>query len=142
MIPFLLAAVGGYLIGQSRRDEQYAKGGMTRKGGKVFEVDGKKFYYHKDGLVYDDKHILYGGRYSNLDEAYLSVKRNESLNKGTSRMDYGGMMADGGEIKAIRNKDADYFVNEDYEIDEELDDVILTSDGFSRVWAVPRRKVC
>jgi hypothetical protein len=99
MIPYLLAAVGGYLIGQSRKDEQYARGGMTRKGGKVFEVDGKKFYYHKDGLVYDDKHILYGGRYSNLDEAYLSVKRNESLNKGTSRMDYGGMMADGGEVK-------------------------------------------
>ena len=32
--------------------------------------------------------------------------------------------------------------NEDYEVDEELDDVISTSDGFSRVWAVPRRKVC
>jgi len=32
MIPFLLAAVGGYLIGQARKDEQYAKGGVLEHG--------------------------------------------------------------------------------------------------------------
>jgi hypothetical protein len=44
MIPYILAAVGGYLIAQSRKDQQYAdggmdddyaKGGMTAKGGSV-----------------------------------------------------------------------------------------------------------
>ena len=35
MIPFLLAAVGGYLIGQSRKDEQYADGGMMADGAKI-----------------------------------------------------------------------------------------------------------
>jgi hypothetical protein len=43
MIPYLLAAVGGYLIGQSRKDEQFADGGMMAKGG----VEKSKLYYHK-----------------------------------------------------------------------------------------------
>lgn len=29
MIPYILAAVGGYLIGQSRKDEKFTHGGMT-----------------------------------------------------------------------------------------------------------------
>jgi hypothetical protein len=33
MIPYILAAVGGYLIAQSRKDSQYADGGMMAKGG-------------------------------------------------------------------------------------------------------------
>jgi len=32
MIPYILAAVGGYLIGQSRKDQQYADGGMMKDG--------------------------------------------------------------------------------------------------------------
>jgi hypothetical protein len=36
MIPYLLAAVGGYLIGQSRKDEQFADGGMMADGGIVY----------------------------------------------------------------------------------------------------------
>jgi len=43
MIPYILAAVGGYLIAQSRKDSQYADGGMTAKGG----VEKSKLYYHK-----------------------------------------------------------------------------------------------
>jgi hypothetical protein len=43
MIPYLLAALGGYLIGQSRKDEQFADGGMTAKGG----VKRIKLYHHK-----------------------------------------------------------------------------------------------
>jgi hypothetical protein len=42
MIPYILAAVGGYLIAQSRKDSQYADGGMTAKGGEK-----SKLYYHK-----------------------------------------------------------------------------------------------
>ena len=33
MIPYILAAVGGYLIGDSLKGKQYAKGGMMAKGG-------------------------------------------------------------------------------------------------------------
>ncbi len=43
MIPYILAAVGGYLIAQSRKEQQYADGGMTAKGG----VKKIKLYYHK-----------------------------------------------------------------------------------------------
>ena len=37
MIPYLLAAVGGYLIGQSRKEDVFADGGMMARGG-IFEV--------------------------------------------------------------------------------------------------------
>ena len=33
MIPYILAAVGGYLIGDSMKAQQYADGGMMAKGG-------------------------------------------------------------------------------------------------------------
>jgi uncharacterized protein YjhX (UPF0386 family) len=35
MIPYLLAAVGGYLIGQSRKQDVFADGGMMAKGGGI-----------------------------------------------------------------------------------------------------------
>ena len=37
MIPYLLAALGGYLIGQSRKEDVFADGGMMARGG-IFEV--------------------------------------------------------------------------------------------------------
>jgi len=43
MIPFLLAALGGYLIGQSRRDEQYARGGDIKRPKPIeLVLKGKK----------------------------------------------------------------------------------------------------
>jgi hypothetical protein len=33
MLPYILAAVGGYLIGDSLKGKQYARGGMMEKGG-------------------------------------------------------------------------------------------------------------
>ena len=36
MIPYILAAVGGYLIGDSLKGKQYAERGMMAKGGRVY----------------------------------------------------------------------------------------------------------
>lgn len=77
-----------------------ADGGMMARGGEVFEVEGKKFYLKKDGLVYDEKGRVYGGKYKNKDEAYLSVKRNEMLLQNSSSSEDYLMMADGGELPA------------------------------------------
>jgi hypothetical protein len=75
-----------------------AKGGMTRKGGQPFEVNGRKFFYFKDdGNVYDTSHRLYAGSYDSLELAKKSLDKNfESIKKGNFYAD-GGMMADGGE---------------------------------------------
>jgi hypothetical protein len=35
MLPYILAVVGGYLIGDSMKGKQYADGGMMAKGGNV-----------------------------------------------------------------------------------------------------------
>ena len=42
MIPYLLAAVGGYLIGQSQKDQQFVDGGMMADGGKI-KFEGKEY---------------------------------------------------------------------------------------------------
>jgi hypothetical protein len=47
MIPYILAAIGGYLIGDSMKGKQYANGGMMAGGGKV----GKMLYKEGD-IVY------------------------------------------------------------------------------------------
>ena len=55
MIPYLLAAVGGYLIGQSRKDEQYADGGRIKSYEKVEGTDYElkiEIYYKKGGMNY------------------------------------------------------------------------------------------
>ena len=74
-----------------------AKGGMTRKGGQSFEVNSRKFFYHKDdGNVYDSNHRLYAGSYDTLEQAKKSLEKNfEDIKKGTFFKD-GGMMAKGG----------------------------------------------
>lgn len=48
MIPYIIAAVGGYLIGQSRKDEQYAKGGMAK-----VQPEWSVTITSKDGDTYD-----------------------------------------------------------------------------------------
>jgi hypothetical protein len=80
--------------------EKMAKGGMTRKGGQPFEVEGRKFFYHKDdGNVYDSNHRLYAGSYSSLELAKKSLEKNfENIKTGNFYKD-GGYMAKGGEFK-------------------------------------------
>jgi hypothetical protein len=80
-------------------ESKMAKGGMTRKGGQPFEVEGRKFFYHKDdGNVYDSNHRLYAGSYSSLELAKKSLEKNfENIKTGNFYKD-GGYMAKGGEI--------------------------------------------
>ena len=71
-----------------------AKGGMTRKGGQPFEVEGRKFFYHKDdGNVYDSNHRLYAGSYSSLELA------KKSLEKNFENIKTGNFYKDGGKVK-------------------------------------------
>lgn len=53
MIPYLLAAVGGYFIGQSRKDKQFADGGTVSYAdwGKMDSTDKIK-YIKENGEVY------------------------------------------------------------------------------------------
>jgi len=76
MLPYILAAVGGYLIGQSRKDEQYADGGMV----DYEKVEGTpytlkiKVYYDKGGMNYFSGKAEKRGYYLSVSP----VKRNVS----------------------------------------------------------------
>ena len=56
MIPFLLAAVGGYLIGDSMKNQSFADGGMA-KGGKPkvihTQFEEEEFEYAEGGMMAD-----------------------------------------------------------------------------------------
>jgi hypothetical protein len=76
-------------------------GGMTRKGGQPFLVNGRKFFYYNDGNIYDSNHRLYAGSYDSLELAKKSLEKNfESIKKGNFYAD-GGMMAKGGRVELI-----------------------------------------
>lgn len=108
MIPYILAAVGGYLIGQSRKDEQYVydsqKPQKMAKGGAVKRFvemrNGKPVYALKDAIF----HVSYGK--INDKGAVEST--------GTARV-----YRDNTGLKRINDykKDKDYYV-----VDERLDD--------------------
>jgi hypothetical protein len=61
MLPYILAAVGGYLIGQSRKEEQFADGGEVSKikfQGKEYESkvhNGYVFATEELGEAIQDK---------------------------------------------------------------------------------------
>ena len=73
MLPYILAAVGGYLIGDSLKGKQYAERGYLERGGKVYSdkeileiVDEDEKYFGKltpeqikkiedSGFDYDDE---------------------------------------------------------------------------------------
>jgi hypothetical protein len=75
-------------------DDKMADGGMTRKGGQPFEVESRKFFYHKDdGNVYDSNHRLYAGSYSSLELA------KKSLEKNFENIKTGNFYKDGGKVK-------------------------------------------
>jgi len=118
---------------QPMKPGMMAKGGMSEKPIPAIIDDygniksekklQKDLEYLKE--AYEDKLITkdeYNKQYNEIKEQikFLQTKENGGMAKGgMSKKSYGfGKMADGGEIKAIRNKDADYFVNEDYEIDD------------------------
>ena len=120
MIPYLLAAVGGYLIGQSRKDEQYADGGMMADGGgvgyenwqmvvvsKELQKDGGR--YHKDRFLVSARNIeeakeiatkLWNKEFGDTDLSIVNVM-SESLYRLKYIDQYadGGMMAKGGKVK-------------------------------------------
>jgi len=66
MIPFILAAVGGYLIGDSMKDSQtFADGGEVRKFSKKGKLDlNKVSNVVVEGIDYDD--------YPDFSDAYIS----------------------------------------------------------------------
>jgi len=104
MIPYLLAAVGGYLIGQSRKEDVFADGGMIfKKGERVLLKDGggqRIATIVEDG--YDSKNrvrVRPEGFPMDLsipmEEKYSDDKRLYIIRK----MADGGMMAEGGQTK-------------------------------------------
>ena len=106
MIPYLLAAVGGYLIGQSRKQDVFADGGMIfKKGERVLLKDGggqRIATIVQDG--YDSKNrvrVRPEGFPMDLsipmEEKYSDDKRLYIIRK----MAEGGEMAKGGEIADI-----------------------------------------
>jgi hypothetical protein len=117
--------------------QEMAKGGMTRKGGQPFEVEGRKFFYHKDdGNVYDSNHRLYAGSYSSLELAKKSLEKNfENIKTGNFYKD-GGYMASGSVIPKgarVNMKIKDWYIK-NYptdELGEEINDT-MTFKGF---WA-------
>jgi hypothetical protein len=139
MIPFLLAAVGGYLIGQSRRDEQYAKGGMADGGGvgyenwqmvvvsKELQKDGGR--YHKDRFLVSARNIeeakeiatkLWNKEFGDTDLSIVNVM-SESLYRLKYIDQYadGGMMAKGGGVYSL-----DYFKNKLEELDPDGNTIV------------------
>jgi hypothetical protein len=123
MIPYILAAVGGYLIGDSLKAEQYAEGGM--EGGKTKSNDLKYFE------IYDDN----TGKTLNI-QAY-SFEEAEEIASTIEFDDWmdgeeivyqfkfaegGMMMAKGGEIKVgnkVKYKNAKYHATVTEVIDRE-----------------------
>jgi hypothetical protein len=106
MIPFLLAALGGYLIGQSRRDEQYAKGGDIKRPkpielvlkGKKTGVKGFNFVvYNLNGKDYALVTPIKGEQFVD-DYPTKTGKWRKPVFKDGGMMDDGGMMAEGGSI--------------------------------------------
>jgi hypothetical protein len=107
MIPFLLAAVGGYLIGDSMKDIQiFADGGMTGKL-KNYTVTG--IYYWFDKYANYDEVVFYEKvkAISKYAAEYEAIKKIMQENEGhiiESEIDIvdvveEGIMAKGGKIK-------------------------------------------
>ena len=90
-------------MGLKAKGGKMAKGGMTRKGGQSFEVNSRKFFYHKDdGNVYDSNHRLYAGSYDTLEQAKKSLEKNfEDIKKGTFFKE-GGKVKFADKVKAVQ----------------------------------------
>lgn len=56
MIPYILAVVGGYLIGDSLKGKQYAEGGMMAKDGEIEKRLKFVNDYYKSEVEYAKKH--------------------------------------------------------------------------------------
>lgn len=138
MIPYILIAVGGYLIGQSRKDEKFAfakGGGISKEWSEIKFKKGEEYLIDKNG---EQKHIILmkdaiSGRFINF--VTLDKKRNRIYGEPTL-MDYdvfeksiikkfadGGMMADGGQLTSFEKKIKDALKEENkwHFIDEEVD---------------------
>jgi len=127
MIPFLLAAVGGYLIGQSRRDEQYARGGDIKRPkpielvlkGKKTGVKGFNFVvYNLNGKDYALVTPMKGEQFVD-DYPTKTGKWRKPVFKDGGMMDDGGMMAKGGGVYSL-----DYFKNKLEELDPDGNTIV------------------
>lgn len=89
MIPFLLAAVGGYLIGQSRKDQQFADGGELSKESKWFDRLRTYEREHLSKKYPDDN-------FKSVDEWVKFVYEKEKKKKSSSeKMAQGGVLEHG-----------------------------------------------
>ena len=88
MIPFILAAVGGYLIGDSMKSKKFAKGGMTEHGLKSGDKIIDRTYFDENTI-----NVINDGKYAAV-----------NLDKG-ERME--GIYANGGEIEKAAKFRAD-----------------------------------
>jgi hypothetical protein len=117
MLPYILAAVGGYLIGDSMKADQYADGGMMADGGEIKVGDKVKYKnakYHATIIeIVDDVEIPYAEiAYSDgsVKKAYLEDLQKVALGVANEYvnpkyMSDGGMMAaDGGQVYKLGDK--------------------------------------
>jgi hypothetical protein len=113
MLPFLLAAVGGYLIGEGTKDKQILEeGGMMEKGGEVWTmgeyqtIEDWKSIVKPDGTKKTESAEGYPIRKNGVNVYLVKSKKEaiEMVKRKNSKMADGGMMAEGGEVKVIQTK--------------------------------------
>jgi hypothetical protein len=89
MLPYILAAVGGYLIGDSLKGKQFAEGGYMAKGGVVGTYELIPFISigNKDYVTpkYDGR-IIFEGTKDNAIEKANSMLSNEILRVEVSKV--------------------------------------------------------
>ena len=91
MIPYILAAVGGYLIGQSRKDQQFADGGGVKDGDSiellyniVKKANRKNWEYSWKGIYsVGEGYILYGSDAAAIQLPSFGFKVNLTTEDGT-----------------------------------------------------------
>ena len=92
MLPYILAAVGGYLIGDSLKGKQYAEGGMMMaRGGKINSI--KKDWDSWDE-IYGRKDTLVKAGYPEKEANKLSKKNWDSLDKQVQEKVRDGIIAE------------------------------------------------
>jgi hypothetical protein len=94
MIPYILAAVGGYLIGQARKDQQYSDGGKVWTIGEYQTIEDWNSTTKKDGSKTTTSAEGYPIRKNGVN-VYVVKSKKEAIEK-VKRLN--SKMADGGLI--------------------------------------------
>jgi len=134
MIPYILAAIGGYFIGQSRKDEQYADGGMTKTRTES-RKEKIKLYHHKTsgGAEYLCSSKVKGTKdEGSLDSKY--VVRIDGAKKHGGELMIKQSMSDGGMTKKQFNKgDMVYVISDQQPFKNYFAEVVSVGQKFSKV---------